>query len=61
MKRKLFMMLLGLTAMAVQAGETKVTSPDGRLVVTINDNGGQPTYCVNYDGQPMLMPSELGL
>ena len=55
------MMLLGLTAMAVQAGETKVTSPDGRLVVTINDNGGQPTYCVNYDGQPMLMPSALGL
>ena len=55
------MMLLGLTAMAVQAGETKVTSPDGRLVVTINDNGGQPTYCVDYDGQPMVMPSALGM
>ena len=61
MKRKLFTMLLALTAIAGQAKETTITSPDGRLVVTINDNGGRPTYCVNYDGQPMLKPSALGL
>ena len=41
--------------------ETIVSSPDGKLVVTVSDNGGQLTYRVDYDGLQMLMPSALGL
>ena len=52
--------LLMLTPMAVFAREATVTSPDGKLQVTINDNGGRATYAVTLDGQPMLLPSALG-
>ena len=52
--------LLMLTPMAVMAREATVTSPDGKLQVTINDNGGRATYAVTLDGQPMLLPSALG-
>ena len=55
----LSMVLLGVSAMA--ASEGQVTSPDGRLVVTVSDEGGKPTYSVNYDGVPFLLQSPLGL
>ena len=51
------MMLAPITALAREA---TVTSPDGKLQVTINDNGGRVTYAVTLEGQPMLMPSALG-
>ncbi len=54
------MALLLLAPMAVFAREATVTSPDGKLQVTINDNGGRATYAVTLDGQPMLLPSALG-
>ncbi len=47
--------------MAAQAETTTVTSPNGRLVVTIADNAGRLTYNVHYDGQPMLTSSALGI
>ena len=52
--------LLMLTPTAVFAREATVTSPDGKLQVTINDNGGRATYAVTLDGQTMLLPSALG-
>lgn len=38
-----------------------VTSPDGRLVVAVDNEGGRATYSVTYDGRAMLEPSALGL
>ena len=58
--RKMAMALLMLVPMTVLAREATVTSPDGQLQVTINDDGGRATYAVTLGGQPMLLPSALG-
>ena len=59
MKKLLISMAL-LLPMAVVAREATVTSPNGKLVVTINDEGQQATYAVTLDGRQMLLPSALG-
>ena len=43
------------------AADHTLTSPDGRIAVEINDNGGTPSYSVTYDGKTFIMPSHLGL
>ena len=48
---------LPLTA---SAREDAISSPDGKLVVTVSDDGPQATYTVKYDGQQVLLPSPLG-
>ena len=48
---------LPLTA---SAREDAISSPDGKLVVTVSDDGPCATYTVKYDGQQMLLPSPLG-
>lgn len=48
-------------ASSVSALEKQVASPDGKLVVTVNDNGGKPAYQVTLDGKVFLLPSALGL
>ena len=50
--------LLGLTT--VQA-EEKISSPDGKVVLTLSVDNGQPAYQVAYDGQTMIAPSALGI
>ena len=62
MKKLLITTMLTVTCIfAVNAKELKVTSPDGRLVVTLNDNGGIPVYSATYDGNEAIKPSRLGL
>ena len=62
MKKLLITSLLMVACVFVSnAKELKVTSPDGRLVVTLNDNGGTPVYSVCYDGMESIKPSCLGL
>ena len=58
--KKLLLLSAMLLPMAALAREATVTSPDGNIVVTINDEGGQATYAVTLGGQPMLLPSALG-
>lgn len=41
--------------------EASVSSPDGRLRVTVYDRGGKPGYSVSYDGVTMVGDSPLGL
>ena len=55
------MLLFGLAALTAQAKETVITSPDGRLAVTVSDEAGKISYCVSYDGQQMMTPAALGL
>ena len=38
-----------------------VASPDGKIVVNVKNEKGQATYSVDYEGQPMLTSSRLGL
>ena len=61
MKKVLFFGGLLLTCLSAQAFEKRITSPDGNLVVTVNDEGGKPGYQVDYKGTPMLLRSPLGL
>ena len=45
---------------SASAREAIITSPDGKLVVTINDNRGAVRYSATLDGQQVLLPSQLG-
>ena len=60
MKKKLLTAAMLLSAIIAMAETKTVSSPDGRLQVTINDEGGRATYAVSYDGNTVLMPSLLG-
>ena len=42
------------------AREATVSSPDGKLMVSVADEGQGPTYTVTLDGHQMLLPSALG-
>ncbi len=50
-----------LASLPLAAEESTVCSPDGKLVVTVNDDGGHANYTVTYAGQPILRTSRLGL
>ena len=55
------MVLLAGCLTTAFATDQRVASPNGKLIVTISDEGGKPTYTVSYDGQTVLTPSALGL
>ncbi len=44
-----------------QDAKNVTASPDGRLKVEYEVNGGKPTYAISYDGQTVVTPSRLGL
>lgn len=48
-------------ASCVASRALEVASPDGRLVVTVEDDGGRALYSVTYDGRVMVERSSLGL
>jgi len=52
--------LLVATA-AAQAEEKRFNSPDGKIEVVVNDEGGKPTYQVTLDGATFIARSPLGL
>lgn len=60
-KKSIFSLFAVLFSMHVAAVTHTISSPDGKLVVTIHDDNGQPTYTVSYAGKQMLTPSALGL
>ena len=56
----LLLLLLSLLPLLSHARQETVCSPNGQLVVTINDDGGHATYAVSLDSQPVILPSALG-
>ena len=52
-------MLLGSSV--ASAENKQITSPDGKLVVTVADMDGRPSYSVSYDNVLFLKPSPLGM
>ena len=60
---KKFILLLSslLLVFPLAARQESVSGPDGRLTVTVSDNGGAPCYQITYGGVPFLAPSPLGL
>jgi alpha-glucosidase len=53
--------LLALAATPLRAESVKVTSPDGRIVVTVSDEGGIPRYSASFEGREAVGASRLGL
>lgn len=60
-KRLLICGALAMMLTSTSALEKQVVSPNGKLVVTVNDNGGKPSYQVSLDGKVFLENSALGL
>ena len=52
--------LVASATLTISAREATVASPDGRLILTISDSGGQPTYALTLEGDTLLLPSHLG-
>lgn len=62
MKAKLGLLYLSVClSLPMWAIEHTVKSPDGKIVVTISDEQGKPTYTVNYLTDEFIHPSPLGL
>lgn len=45
----------------LHATEAKITSPDGKIVVVVDDNGGKPVYAVTYGNNLLIAQSPLGV
>ena len=58
--RRIMLGLLALLPATLQAREVSMASPNGKLVVTVSDEGGRPTYALTLDGRQVLLPSALG-
>ncbi|WP_373147154.1 glycoside hydrolase family 97 protein [Bacteroides xylanisolvens] len=59
---KFFIVMAMLLGSSVASAENKqITSPDGKLVVTVADMNGRPSYSVSYDNVLFLKPSPLGI
>ena len=59
--RSAILMASMLVCGSAVAAEKQFASPDGNIVVTVNDEGGKPTYQVSLGGIVFLESSKLGL
>lgn len=59
--RQLIIAVLLASAACGNAATNTVSSPDGRLKLTVTDRDGRLYYSVDYDGKPMLCDSRLGI
>lgn len=59
MRNLLTIAVLASASLQAHAADQRVTSPDGKLVVTVSDTSAL-TYRVDLDGKPLLVPSQLG-
>ena len=60
--RKAILMALSMAvATGAMAEEKQLVSPDGRMTVTVSDEGGKPAYTVSRSGVTFLEKSPLGV
>ena len=52
--------ILGALCATVPAAEIKVSSPDGKAVITVTDAGGL-SYAVTFDGREVVAKSRFGI
>ena len=52
--------LLCAATLVVSAREATVTSPGGKLTVSVSDEGGRATYAITLEGKQMMQTSPLG-
>ena len=58
--RKTILPLLAVLPLALAARQLTFSSPNGKLVVDVNDDAGHATYALTLDGHSLLLPSSLG-
>ena len=61
MKRILLSVFFVLAGSMAAVCQETVSSPDGKVSVTVSDEGGSPKYQVSLDGQVFIQSSPLGL
>ena len=59
--RLLLLTILTVTAVTLTAKDYRVTSPDGKLQITIHAMPERLTWEVSHDGTAVLTPSEIGI
>ena len=59
--KKICLLCLSLLFLTTVQADEKIASPDGKVIVTLCLDNGQPAYQVAYDGQTIIAPSALGL
>ncbi len=57
----MFCWIVVSAAMAAGQSDKTLTSPDGRLTVSVGCEDGKPVYGIEYDGITFMKPSPLGL
>lgn len=60
-KLSLALVLLFGINVAASAEEKQIASPDGKLLLTVADDGGRPSYSISYNGTVFVKSSPLGL
>lgn len=62
--KKIVVLLSGVLALAAcgshSTGEPVATSPDGRIKVSVQTEGGQLSYSISQDSESLIVPSKLG-
>ena len=60
--KKDFLIIAIISALGatIQAAEIKVSSPDGKAVITVTDAGGL-SYAVTFDGREVVAKSRFGI
>ena len=61
MKTWLLPLVMLLAALNVNAQTAEIKSPDGQVSVIVFTEEGKAFYTISLDGQPLLLPSRLGL
>lgn len=61
MKKQMLFICALFAFLTGKAEEKSIASPDGKLIVTVSDGNGKPTYSVQYNGISFLGKSPLGL
>jgi alpha-glucosidase len=66
MNMRMWSKLVGLAALLwasapAFAESLTLTSPDGKIAVTVSDEGGLATYAVSFEGEQVIAPSRLGM
>lgn len=62
--KKIVVLLSGVLALAAcgshSTSESVATSPDGRIKVSVQTEGGQLSYSISQDSESLIVPSKLG-
>lgn len=61
MKKALFLFSFLMSALAISANSTDITSPNGKIKVNVSDEGNKITYTVSLADNQFIAPSPLGL